>query len=173
MEGLVEGQKVVKIRLKRNKWVIVDEADFDKVRNDIWTYDPKNYAMRNLYKPNKIIYMHRVLLEPIPDGFDVDHINGDGLDNRRSNIRACEHWKNLCNQNKKSSGCTSKYKGVSFRSDHYREKPWEVTLGSSHIEKHERMVGCYKTEIEAVLAYNEAAKKFYGEFARLNEVPSV
>lgn len=96
-------------------------------------------------------------------GESVDHINGDGLDNRRSNLRVCSHAENRRNS-KKVSGrrkLASHYKGVS----HPSKNRWTASITVMWKTLH---IGSFKTEIEAARAYDEAARNHHGVFARLN-----
>ena len=104
--------------------------------------------------------MHRFLLSP-KDNEIVDHINGNGLDNRKSNLRLCTPSQN--NQNfriKKTS--KSGYKGVCW---HKASKKWRVTIKTVYKQV---SGGYFSDKKEAALKYNELASKYFGEFARLN-----
>jgi hypothetical protein len=106
--------------------------------------------------------MHRQILNP-KESDHVDHINGNGLDNRRDNIRACSCSQNLMNrQNHRPT--TSGYKGVSL---HKRNKTWRATI---NLNGKQIYAGCYATPVEAALAYNAKAIELFGEFARPNVI---
>jgi hypothetical protein len=112
------------------------------------------------------IPMHRMLLDA-PKGFFVDHINGDGLDNRRENLRLCTRSENAQNQKTQHRPKTSKYKGV----NKLKYGGWLVRIGLHENGKRVRKsIGCFPKdkEIEAAKAYDEAAVRYFGEFARLN-----
>lgn len=112
----------------------------------------------------KRLMMHNLILPP-PPGYVVDHINGNGLDNRRSNLRLATIQQNACNTPVyKCKGKTSKYKGVSY--DPINKK-WKAAI---QVDGHYKTLSRHPTEDEAALAYNEAAKVAYGEFARLNVI---
>lgn len=102
---------------------------------------------------------HRDLLNP-PAGMDVDHINGDPLDNRRANLRVCEHRQNLWNGRPHRDG-SSKYRGVSW---HKQSGKWRAQIQG-------KMLGWFVVEDDAARAYNAEAIKRFGEFARQNLVP--
>lgn len=105
--------------------------------------------------------LHRWIMQP-PDDMVVDHINGDPLDNRRSNLRICTHAQNLAN-GRSHRDSTSKYRGVSYRP---REGTWRAQISVGN--QRSKFLGQYRTEEEAALAYDAAARDRYGEYARLN-----
>ena len=115
--------------------------------------------------------MHRVIMNlqkiDIAENnskLEVDHRNNDGLDNRKENLRVCTHQQNRANS-KLQSNNTSGYKGVVYNNESGRRKRWTVRM---KVDNKNVYVGRYLTKEEAASAYNEAAKKYYGEYARLN-----
>lgn len=145
--------------------VLVDDADLARISQYTWHSDvhPKTiYAQTNIVMDGKktTIRLHRLLV----DAPDVDHRDGDGLNNRRSNLRASTRAQNIAN--KRNFPHTSKYKGVS-----------KVTRGGKwngryqvHIrgDGKNQFLGIFISEIEAARAYDTAARRYFGEFARLN-----
>jgi hypothetical protein len=106
--------------------------------------------------------MHRIILKA-PKDAHVDHINGDGLDNRKWNLRLCTRSQNLCNSSIKRNN-TSGYKGV--RLDKWiGYKKWRAYIWTNGRQKY---IGNFSCKNEAAKAYNETATKYYGEFAKLN-----
>ena len=97
-----------------------------------------------------------------PRGLLVDHRNGDGLDNRRDNLRLATHSENMMNRPKIKSPTTSRFVGVYF------DKARRLWVARIHLNGKCIWLGRFATEIEAAKAYDEAAKKYHGEFARLN-----
>ena len=111
------------------------------------------------------ILMHRDLCGlAAGDRRQVDHINGDGLDNRRINLRICTPSQNSANKRKGNGTYSSKYKGVSWAKD--RSK-WDAYIRVNRVL---RKLGGFVNEDDAARAYNEAALKAFGGFANLNVV---
>lgn len=108
-------------------------------------------------------YLHRIITS-CPPGLVVDHINGDGLDNRRANLRVCSYAENLRNAFKTKRATSSQFKGVCWNKS---SKRWQANI---YIESRLRHLGNFNDEREAALAYNLAATKHFGEFARVNSV---
>jgi len=153
------------IQLTRGKVATVDDIDFERLSAFSWqahTHKGKWYARSNWRRDT--VYgstlMHRLILDA-PDSVEVDHINGDGLDNRRENLRLCSHAQNSRNR-AKIPGRSSRFKGVSLHKPNGR---WR-----SRIMMEGRMVclGNYATEQEAAAAYDAAATSLHGEFASTN-----
>lgn len=153
-----------KIKLTQGKYTLVDDADFEWLNQWKWhaikNYN-KFYALRT--EKEKNIRMHRFILNP-PFKKEIDHINGDGLDNRRENLRICTHSENLKNREKQSNNLSG-FKGVCWNKS---DKRW---VGQIFLKGKKCIyLGFFKTKEEAALAYNQAAKKYFGEFAKLNNL---
>jgi AP2 domain/HNH endonuclease len=142
---------------------LIDEEDHGLVSKRHWyvyTLDRSGgrYVMADAYGHR--IYLHR-LITAAPRGQDVDHINGDGLDNRRVNLRVVPHALNLANQ-RRQQGRSSRYKGVSY----YRSRGrWEAYIKVNGVQ---RKLGYFNSEREAAFAYDCAALAAWGEHALLN-----
>jgi len=156
------------IPLTRGKFAIVDAEDYPKLNKYKWHTVPDKctcYAARDLRLPQTCRYirtrMHQQILNP-PAGFCVDHINHNGLDNRKANLRLATHSQNCCNRRKTSTGTWSRYKGVSWR---IHDKCWTAAI---KINSQTKFLGRFRHEVEAAKAYDAAAHKYYGEFAALN-----
>lgn len=140
---------------KRGQFTLVDAADAEWLRFRRIGVNHDGYAMLR----GKML--HRVLLD-VPAGLVTDHINGDRLDNRRANLRICTQAQNLAN-GRSHSDSRSKYRGVSWKA---REGSWraQISIGGQR----SRFLGQWPTEEDAALAYDQAAREQYGEYARLN-----
>jgi len=153
-----------------NKFALVDNEDYESALQYKW-YVVKNgnyfyaYANRKLGKDKKhhTLHMHRVIMGLRDDKIQIDHINRNGLDNRKSNLRLCNMSQNMMNS-RPMKNRLSKYKGVSW---HSLTKKWRVRvcLHGNLIE-----VGLYSNEEKAAAAYNKEAKRLFGDFAYLNPV---
>ena len=151
-----------KISLTQGKFTLVDDEDFEWLNKWKWhtivTQDGNWYA-----KNTQSIYMHRLILniQNKPKNVYADHKNGNGLDNRRENLRIATNQLNQANE-KLSKNSTSGYKGVTW---HKKNKNWnaQIMVNRKHIH-----IGCYQTKEEAAKAHDSVAKKHFGEFARLN-----
>jgi hypothetical protein len=158
--------QVLEIIIENYK-VLVDKETKSIIDSRIWrikinpsgqiyfvSHDNKNYET-----------LHRLIMD-CPKGMVVDHINGDTLDNRKSNLRICTKLQNQYNQKKHKGNKHSKYKGVTLRKE-LKSKPWEAFI---YANRTHRRLGYFATEIEAAEAYNKAALQMYGEYAKLNEL---
>ncbi len=164
------------IKLTKGFVTIVDDEDYARLSKLSWFAQrgfSKWYASRCQYigkikgkHKSKHLYMHNFLVGVIPKGKMIDHINGDGLDNRKCNLRICTKQENGRNRAKHAGNTKNKYKGV-YR---YRgEKKFTVRIV---IKKGKQIIlGAYADEQEAAMAYNMAALKHFRQFARLNFIP--
>lgn len=163
-----DGVCLISTNLK-DVFIKIDEEDLPKVSDYCWLAVKSNksnslYAKSPgyQYKDKGSSLIHRRILNA-PKGLHIDHIDGDGLNNCKSNLRICTHKENL--RNSVSLTGVSKYKGVSPSS----KNGWRAYIAPDRKQIH---LGCFKTEEEAALAYNEAALKYFGAFAKLNICPS-
>jgi hypothetical protein len=150
------------IPLTQGHFAIVDIDDYEAMSQYSWQL--KTNTSGGIYARARIDgkwkFMHRLIMNPAAS-MDIDHINGNGLDNRRSNLRICTHANNSRNQRKSSK---HKYKGIYF--DKHRNT-WraQIVVNGLHIKTTR-----YKTDKEAALAYNALALKHFGDYAHLNGV---
>lgn len=153
---------VVEVKLTRGLVTVIDAEDLELVSQHKWCARQGGNTYYALGKHDgKKVLLHRFLVNAL-DGIHVDHINHDGLDNRRGNLRLCTRSENLRNS-QKHKGCISEFKGVTKRPDG-RRKPWEAQIYVNK-KKYRRF---FFTELEAALCYDEMAKEHFGEFAKLN-----
>ncbi|MEK6878312.1 MAG: HNH endonuclease [Nanoarchaeota archaeon] len=158
------------IKLTQDKFAKVDDRDFGKVNQYKWYFSNKQGAATQIHisgsnwrertQRKKTILMHRFILDA-PKYVEVDHINGNRLDNRRKNIRLCAHADNMRNLKLRKDN-TSGYKGVT--------KSYGKWTAHIQFNKKGINLGYFKDKKDAAKAYNEAAKKYFGEFARLNDI---
>lgn len=151
------------IHTSAGRLIFVDEEDFERVSKFRWHVTSHGYAATNLSRrgPERgSLYMHRLILDA-PPGLQVDHINGNGLDNRRSNLRLCRAGENR--RNMRPVGGKSKYIGVYM--GHLKKNKWHagISVGNKHVH-----LGSFPTEEAAARARDVASIKYFGEFARLN-----
>ena len=154
------------IPLTQGKYAIVDDVDFEWLSQWKWCANKDRntwYAVRTMHKDEKQIkiMMHREILGlKHGDGMDTDHKDGDGLNNRRENLRTATHAQNMYNQRIRKG--TSQFKSV-----HWNRC---AAKWCAQIRVNNRLIylGYFVSEIEAGLAYDMAAQKYFGEFAKLN-----
>lgn len=154
---------VQEIQLTRGKVAIVDDEDFAMVSQFKWnagcTADGVWYAKRRI-PGNKSMKMHRFILGA-QSGELVDHIDGDELNNTRANIRIATPRQNMHNR-KSTQGSSTPFKGVF----------WERKSGRFRVQIKANgeclYLGLFEDVIDAALAYDSAARRIHGEFARLN-----
>ena len=155
------------IQLTQGKVAIVDDDDYEYLNQFKWHIYKQNrnnfYARTVIYLNKKRIpvVMHRLLIKC--DGYIIDHISGDGLDNRKCNIRVCTRSENPINRRVNINNLSG-YKGVSWFKP---EQKWRAQIQYKKVVYH---LGCFEQRIDAAKAYNEAAIKYHGEFANLNKI---
>lgn len=154
-----------RIPLTHGKFAIVDPDDYDRLSQHNWrcTFDGNTYyAYTFCYKnrKNKKVFMHRLILNA-PKGLIVDHIDGNGLNNRKKNLRLCTWRQNAFNRGPKQNS-SSRYKGLSWQRQ-YNKWYARISYKGKGI-----YLGRYDDETEAALAYDRKAEQLFGEFAYLN-----
>lgn len=161
---------IVEIPLSKDKIALIDAPDVSLVSMYTWYAADRGgrwyAASSSVKRSSSILYLHRVIMAA-PEGMHVDHINGNGLDCRRANMRLATNTENR--HNMRAQGGVSRYKGVAFNRINANRK-WEAYIW---VNNKKRGLGNYPTEEEAARAYNAAAIVEYGDFARLNFIPGL
>jgi hypothetical protein len=141
------------ISLTQGKETIVDDDDFGWISRWKWQFN-RGYAKRDI----KCIRMHREIIHATK-GMDVDHINGNKLDNRKCNLRLVNDFQQNQNSNKRKDN-TSGCRGVNFF------KPRGTWIARIQYNGKRIGLGTYHDKADAIKAYNEASNKYFGEYAR-------
>lgn len=148
------------IPLTKGKVAVIDFEDFDKVRGFKWNAVQKRRCWYARGPDSK--YLHRILMGVTSKKIQVDHIDGDGLNNTRKNLRICNNQQNNCAKKRIKLNATSGFRGVS----------WDKQTGLWRAKiMHNRKtisLGRFLTEIDAAGAYDKKAKELFGEFASPN-----
>ena len=142
----------------------VDDENFDDLTKHKWRAKKDGhtfYADTNIKRDGKYVKvaLHRLIMSA-PLGMEVDHIDGNGLNNQRINLRLCTKGQNQHNRRRQSN--KSGYKGVVW---HKRTRKWQAQIMSDGKYKY---LGVYYCLVKAAKAYDKAAKEYFGDFAKLN-----
>lgn len=157
---------MTEITLTQGKVALIDDADLPLVSGFRWhAFRPSKFGCYYAGTGQPRVYMHRLIMGAAP-GEEVDHCNGDGLDNRRSNLRLTTHALNMANQRPRQ-GTSSRFKGVSrYHRPRANGQPcWQAYI---KVQGHRRNLGYFDIEEDAARAYDAAALATWGEYARLN-----
>ena len=154
-----------RIPLSQGQFALVDDNDYESVSRFKW-YVSRGYARMSVSfgtldgKQQQVgMFLHRLIMRP-PHHLDIDHINHDGLDCRRENMRVCTASQNQHNQVRRKG--TSKFKGVSQNKGRSKWRA-QIKLNGKQI-----YLGYFHNEAEAGMAYDAKAKELFGDFANLN-----
>lgn len=137
--------------------ILVDDEDAYLLENFNWWIE-KRFKTQYVYKKSGPLHRHI-----LTNAFRVDHINQNGLDNRRFNLRECTMSQNGMNRSAPANN-TSGYKGVSFRKNRNKYRAYITLNGQQYC------LGHFNSAKEAAKAYNQAAPKYHGKFAWLNKI---
>jgi hypothetical protein len=150
------------IQLTQGQMTIVDDLDYEELSRYKWHAVKIRGRFYAGNKSNPRRYMHRFVMKAQP-GIEVDHINGNALDNRRQNLRLCTHKQNLRNQ-RIQTGFSSSFKGVGWKKGN---RKWRSRIMVDGVDIH---LGFFHSELLAAAVYNVAAKKYFGDFAQTNNL---
>ena len=149
--------------------ILIDTEDWDKVKQYRWHILVNKNGYKRVgnraIKSCPYLYLHQLIM----NCKFIDHKNLDTLNNRKINLRKCSNSENKRNVSI-SARNTSGYKGVSLHRVKDKNKIYEYWRASITVNNKSLEIGNFKNKIKAALAYNEAAIKYHGEFARLNEI---
>lgn len=154
------------IPLTKGKTALVDIQDYYEVSQYKWTLKEtrfKKYAYRQFKKAGKMVQvlLHRAITQ-CPEGMAVDHRNGDGLDNRRANLRICTQSENLGNTPRHSDRKYDLPKGVGYKKGR-KTNPYYAQITKDG-QRHN--LGAFPTAVDAAQAYAIKSKELFGEFSR-------
>jgi hypothetical protein len=159
-----------KIKLTQGKWALVDDEDYEYLNQFCWCYlkqdkDRYGYAIRSGYDPitraRPRIAMHRVVVKA-KKGDIVDHINFNGLDNRRSNLRIVDRFQSAWNKRAKSKKTSGPQKGVSIVRDRHGVPSYWIARITRYGKR--KYLGTFPTERKAAAAYINASIKYHGKY---------
>jgi|ERR1044072_5227717 hypothetical protein len=148
------------ILLSKGYRALVDDEDYEFINQWKWCYLSTGYAVRE-DKNSKMLLMHRIVART-PKGKVTDHINGNKLDNRKSNLRVCTSAQNIAYTKKRNGNPASVYKGVSLDK---RRGYWNAEIWHNYKKYY---LGAFKEERHAAMAWDIAARDLKGSFAYLN-----
>lgn len=147
---------------------MIDESDRELLAGRRWYVSKLGYVFTRMTPKNRYLSLHRHLLSA-PHGTYVDHINGNTKDNRRCNLRLCTNRENCRNQTTLRKDNTSGFKGVTW---HKRNRNWQVSIAAGELKsnglRRNIFLGGYPDPVTAAKVYDEAARRYFGQFARCN-----
>lgn len=145
----------------KRKWLImVDDEDYDFLNQFSWQADKYGCVSTHGNKNQKRTLIHRLIIK-VPPNLEIDHKDGNRLNNQKSNLRLASSSQNKCNRGPRID-TKSGYKGVSW---HKQRKKWTVRIQNGKTYKH---LGLFIDIKDAIKAYNNASQKYHGEFAFIN-----
>ena len=157
------------ISLHNGMVALVDPWDYERLKDFYWKAVRARQVIENWYAVRRVhvtrlkrpeVMMHRDVL-PCPEGFEPDHINGNGLDNRQCNLRMATRSQNNASRRRPHSA-NNPYRGVYWKVDCQK---WYALIGW---QGRSNWLGYFPTPEDAAHAYDDAARKIHGEFAKLN-----
>jgi hypothetical protein len=161
------GYSIRLIPVGQGKYAIVDADDYERLAKYKWqlhsnghTFYAYRYSSTRAGKKRQTLWMHNEIID-ITEGLVCDHINHNGLNNRKANVRPATVSQNSCNTRKRGQ-TTSRYRGVSQDA---RTNKW---IAKIKVNGRQVYLGTFSHEIDAAKTYDTAARKYHGEFAVLN-----
>lgn len=158
---------MITISLTKGYEAIIDEEDFEKVKGRSWhvrMIRGKPYAGTGSYLGKidgkyvtRTIHLHRIIIGNFDSNIQIDHINGNGLDNRKANLRIATSSQNRRNLSRLKSNNTSGFRGVTKHGN-----GWRARISAGNGKK--ITLGTFKNCIDAARAFDKAALELYGEF---------
>ena len=160
--------QLIALGRKKTLHAVVDDEDYERLSCVPWIGQKSGntwYAGTTVVPDVHRVWMHRLLLGVSDSSIRIDHINHDGLDNRKTNLRILSPQQNRFNARPEiRAACHSCFFGV-FRNTSGRKNPWRAGINIDGRYKH---LGCFRTEGEAAKAYDEAALRVHGQSVFLN-----
>ena len=161
---IMPDEKTCEVFFNDGSSFLIDAEDLDRISVMSWSKGKRGYPISHLSRKSKTgkraVCLHRVLIQ-CPPNYDIDHISGDKMDNRKSNLRVCTHQQNMFNQKMRCTN-SSGYYGVSF---HKGARKWCAYI---HIGGKKLHLGLFEDKQGAAEARDRAAELYFGEYARLN-----
>lgn len=146
--------------------ILIDKKDYELIKNyRLNVVKQKNNKLRVIvwHKKKMIGYLHRIVLNVTNPKIQVDHIDGNPLNNTRKNLRLVNNSKNAQNRNAQKNNTTG-FKGVRF---HKQANKYTAQIG---FKGKQLYLGCFEDPKDAAKAYNKKAKELFGEYANVNKI---
>lgn len=175
-----DNEEIIKVELTQGMFALVNKSDYDKICGYKWfaVKSRNNYYAAAHGPKRETIKMHRLIMGLNDSNVICDHIDHNGLNNTRLNLRTCNSSQNIKNTTSRK-GSTSNYLGVCYKPTRKRrlksgnysvcemKKKWSAQI---QCDKNKYFIGRFETEKDAAIAYNREAIKKFGEFANLNKI---
>lgn len=156
--------KIIEIPLTKGMFALINEEDFELVSSYKWYASKGKNTYYAHHKRLSLVSMHRLIMGVTDSKIFVDHKNRNGLDNTRINLRLATHIQNNCNK------CGYKNRSSTFKGVYWNKEKMKWTCQITPPGEKTRHIGHFKSEIAAAMAFNEAALRYHGEFAYINQI---